>query len=115
MGLRTKIDPSLIQQLKSSRTLWGKPMSDDVWVAADGRQLRPQDFDTEHLVHTIQFLERRCAQTKINLALEDVSVQDMASEIFPIYDKLKEELEVRLGKRKREQKKTVERRRIELE
>ena len=113
MGLRT-IDISAIKrQMRNTRSLWNKPLTDDVWVTKDGRQLKPQDFETEHLVHTIQFLERRCTQTKLNLGLEGVSPQEMATEIFPIYKKLKEELEIRLGQRKRQQ--AVERRRIELE
>ncbi len=71
--------------------------SDDTWVTRDKRVVKVREMETKHLIYAMQYLERRALQTKINLRLQDVDPKNIVTEMFPIYAKMRDELESRLA------------------
>ena len=88
--------------------------SDDTWTTKDRRVVRIKDMETSHLIHAMQYLERRALQSKVNLNLNTVNTQELTAEMFPVYVKMRDELQSRLNPETPE-KLDGRKRRIELD
>jgi hypothetical protein len=82
---------------------------DEIWETSDGRRIVAKDMELKHLMNAIFFMEKEATEKlkRLNVGEPETKEQRAAFKkafdqtVRPQYAKLREELEIRLGKRER--------------
>jgi hypothetical protein len=67
------------------------------WRTNDGRFLKPKDFEDDHLINTIGFIEKKAAGIALRLGT-GMKKEEIIKRLYPMYDDLTKELNRRIGK-----------------
>lgn len=87
-----------------------KASPDEIWQTSDGRKIVAKDMELKHLMNAIFFMEKEATLKLQRLGIgepQDDKQREAFKKVFeqtvrPQHAKLREELEIRLGKKQRE-------------